>query len=82
MSRLWRWLAIFAYRRWATAEGRKPVGVPGNRDPQNPCEAFAPRPRQRGDWGDCQTDGHYLCRECVHRETDEDAADRRPWETE
>lgn len=63
----WRCLARFAYRRWASVEGMKPVGIPGNRDPQHPCEAYSPRPQMDGDWGDCQTDGHYLCQECCHR---------------
>lgn len=66
----WRLLALFAYRRWAALcppDARKPHGVPGNRDPSHPCTAYAPRPRQAGDWGGCMTDGHYLCRECAHR---------------
>ena len=65
--KFWRWLALFAYRRWAIAEGRKPVGIPGNRDPQAPCESYAPRKRKFGDWSGCMTDGHYLCRGCAHR---------------
>ena len=63
----WRCVALFAYRRWARPDTIKPVGVPNNRDPANPCSAFSPRPRQFKDWGDCQTDGHYLCEECCHR---------------
>ena len=63
----WRAVALFAYRRWARSEPVKPVGVPGNRDPLAPCHAFSPRARQFDDWGDCQTDGHYLCAECAHR---------------
>lgn len=75
----WRAVARWAYRRWAAAHGPerrgdgrlvKPVGVPGNRDPDHPCESYAPRPRQFGDWDDCLTDGHYLCRECCHRDTE------------
>lgn len=66
----WRRLALFAYRRWATSQepgGRKPVGVPGNRDPDNPCEHYAPRRLMPGEWNDCMSDGHYLCRECCHK---------------
>jgi hypothetical protein len=40
-------------------------GARGVRDPDANCEAFEPgSPRPNGD---CQTDGHYLCDECVHR---------------
>lgn len=66
MRAAWRWLALFAYRRWARPESRKPVGIPGNRDPDQPCESYAPRPRGIGDWRDCQGDGHYLCAGCAH----------------
>ncbi len=67
----WRRLALFAWRRWARAETHKPVGVPGNRDPESPCEAYSPRARKAGDWGACETDGHYLCQKCCHRKPDE-----------
>lgn len=70
-ERSWRAIATFAYRRWCRAAGperRPPVGVPGNRDPDNPCDGYAPRPWMPGDYKDCQTDGHYLCRLCCHRE--------------
>ena len=63
-------IATWAYRRYARqmqATGRKPVGVPGNRDPESPCSAFEPRPRKLGDFDDCQSDGHYLCSECCHK---------------
>lgn len=63
----WAKLARFAYRRWATADGVKPTGVPGNRDPGNICTSYAPRRWKLGDWNDCQTDGHSLCVECCHR---------------
>ena len=39
----------------------------GLRDPDYPCDAFesgAPGP-----FGDCETDGHYLCDECTRRAT-------------
>jgi hypothetical protein len=63
----WRWLMRWAYRHWALAEPVKPVGIPGHRDPENPCTAYAPRPARWNDWQDCHTDGHYLCRGCAHR---------------
>jgi hypothetical protein len=66
----WRRVMLYAYRKLAEAEPRKPVGIPGNRDPDNPCSAFAPRPRMAGDWADCESDGHYLCLECAHRSPD------------
>lgn len=68
----WHWLARIGYRRYARiakASGAKPVGIPGNRDPDAPCTAFEPRARKHGDFGDCDSDGHYLCAECCHRRT-------------
>lgn len=70
MKSFWRWLALFAYRRWAGPEQQKPVGVPGNRDPESPCESYAPRPAHMRDWGGCAGDGHYLCGECAHFDTE------------
>ncbi len=71
---LWKVIALFAYRRWAIPGQKKPVGVPGNRDPDSPCTAYEPTKPSLDAWGDCQTDGHYLCKECCHRMTslDED----------
>jgi hypothetical protein len=68
VKRIWKWLALFAYRRRAAIEpaGRKPVGVPGNRDPDDPCACYEPRRPRLGDFQDCLSDGHYLCRECCH----------------
>lgn len=65
-QRFWRAVALFAYRRWAEPQTKKPVGVPGNRDPEFPCESYSPRPIKPGDWGNCEGDGHYLCHECCH----------------
>lgn len=64
---LWRAVARFAYRRWVRHGDPKPTGIPGNRDPDAPCTAYAPRPWREGDFRDCMTDGHYLCGECCHR---------------
>jgi hypothetical protein len=45
--------------------GRTSFGEDGVRDPENPCSAFVEgEPR-----GDCETDGHYMCDECVERAT-------------
>jgi len=44
------------------------VGDPFVRDPDFPCEHFESRPWRPGDFNDCETDGHYLCRECPHKE--------------
>jgi hypothetical protein len=62
----WKWLMLFAYRRYAKSMKQKPVGIPGNRDPENICECYEPRKKKPGDWDDCQSDGHYLCKECCH----------------
>lgn len=43
--------------------GMPQVGTPGIRDIHHPCEVF-----EYGDpKGDCETDGHYMCKECRHR---------------
>jgi hypothetical protein len=60
------WVARRAWRAAAIPDEQMPTGIPGNRDPEHPCEAFAPRPKNSADWGGCESDGHYLCRECAH----------------
>jgi hypothetical protein len=66
MKRFWLWLARFAYRRCAVPVKRAPVGLPLMRDPDARCNSYEPRLWQMGDFRDCQSDGHYLCRECCH----------------
>ena len=39
------------------------LGAPGVRDPANPCADYAPGTPG----GDCESDGHYLCRGCSKR---------------
>jgi hypothetical protein len=50
--------------RMAYGAERRPerVGDPGVRDPDAPCAEFEPGEPA----GRCDTDGHYMCRECVH----------------
>lgn len=62
---------LFAYRRCAKPTDKKPVGVPYNRDPENVCPAYEPREKKGIDWDNCQTDGHYLCEECCHKQLPE-----------
>lgn len=48
---------------------RVPDGTPGVRDVDAPCEDYQPAGAPWKDapgTGGCDTDGHYLCRECVH----------------
>lgn len=48
---------------------RVPDGTPGVRDADAPCESFDPAGKDFEDApgrGTCETDGHYICRECVH----------------
>ena len=54
------------------------VGMPFERDPDGPCEHYEPtyptvaglglrwREPRRWRFGNCDTDGHYLCVECPH----------------
>lgn len=71
--RFWFWILQLAWRRVAPPMKQKPVGLPLYRDPFSPCEAYEPRPVKPGDFTDCQTDGHYLCRQCCHRDQTLDA---------
>lgn len=63
--RLWRRVALFAYRRWAPPTFPTPDGVPGIRDRDARCSSYAPRAWRLGDWP-CAGAGHYLCEECSH----------------
>jgi hypothetical protein len=65
----WASVAIFAWRRLVRPGEPKPWGIPGNRDPENVCDAYEPRKSRLNDWTDCLTDGHALCKECCHRDT-------------
>ncbi len=52
--------------------GRILDGEPGIRDVDHPCDVFEPAD-EPGEYseggGTCDTDGHYLCLECVHIST-------------
>ena len=64
----WKWLSLFAWRRWVDPSLTPPTGIPNMRDPDHPCPAYEPRARHAMlDWGKCETDGHYLCDQCCHR---------------
>ncbi len=45
----------------------EPVGAPGIRDPELPCEDYRPIGTAYGDEykATCQTDGHYMCEKCI-----------------
>jgi len=64
----WVWLCRFAFRG-AYKSTVAPVGLPGNRDPEHMCRYYSPVSRPDGT-GSCETDGHYLCRECDHISSD------------
>lgn len=55
---------------WKINEGnRLPDGMRGIRDVDAPCDVFEPA-GEPGEYangtGECLTDGHYMCVECVH----------------
>lgn len=54
---------VSLFQIFASPPARIPDGTPGIRDVDAPCDAFGP-----GDpgGGRCDTDGHYICAECVH----------------
>lgn len=62
----WVWLIRFAYRQIKVSAETPLVGIPGIRDNEHPCTHYMPRPRLKEDGeANCQTDGHYLCEECI-----------------
>lgn len=66
-TRIYKWLCLYFYNLWVLSAGvKKPVGIPGNRDPEAPCEVYMPIKKQGILSGDCETDGHYLCDKCIH----------------
>lgn len=63
-------IALFLWRiavRLIEPQRGKVVGLPYNRDPEHPCEYYEPGPRGQYAFDDCETDGHYLCKKCIHR---------------
>ena len=44
-KRFWLWVLLKVYTYTVGPEGQKPVGIPGNRDPECPCDGYSPRPR-------------------------------------
>jgi hypothetical protein len=52
------------------AHDKMPVGIKGIRDPDSPCDAYAPDAKPISP--DCETDGHYLCSGCGLRKRGED----------
>lgn len=50
-------------RLYMLVNDKSTVGVDGVRDTDNPCDAFVTGQPQ----GNCSTDGHYMCNECVER---------------
>lgn len=67
---IWLRVARFFYRKACKPMRIEPDGVPGRRSAEAPCSGYEPRKKQMGDWDDCETDGHYLCLGCCHREQD------------
>lgn len=62
----WLWLCRFAYKKINQKDVKfNGLGVPGLRDKENPCEVYAPSPGN-SHIGECESDGHYLCKECRH----------------
>lgn len=62
MKRFWVWLCRLAYRK-VRKRGKIPTGLPGHRDPDSRCDQYFPVLKPSGN-GPCESDGHYLCREC------------------
>lgn len=64
---------LAAIAKWSLARlrrsGKLPAGLPGHRDPDNRCDVYTPKRVKDAfsHFRDCQGDGHYLCKGCVHR---------------
>ena len=68
-QKLFKWLTLLFYQQWVKSSiTKKPVGIPGNRDPDAECEIYMPIKKGSLKFlsGDCETDGHYLCDKCIH----------------
>lgn len=53
-----------AHLRSGNEEAPRVLGSPGVRDPDSPCDRYAPGKPS----GDCKSDGHYLCSDCEEKE--------------
>ena len=66
MRRFWLWWIRYGMTRLVEEAHGEPDGIPFRRSAEYPCNGFEPRKRRVYDWGDCETDGHYLCGACCH----------------
>lgn len=66
--RFWLWWIRYGMNKLVEEAHGEPDGIPLRRSAEYPCNAFEPRKRRMADWHDCQTDGHYLCTACCHRD--------------
>jgi hypothetical protein len=55
-----------------------PIGTPGVRDKDAPCQEFQPGIPL----GNCETDGHYLCAECTKKKKKDEKESSKNTETE
>lgn len=69
------WLGNFFFRmyyRLKPKAAKNIIGIPYQRDPDAVCEAYEPFLNRRSPtFQDCETDGHYLCKKCVHRKKED-----------
>lgn len=68
-------IAVFIWKiivRWVKKSKKNPVGIPYQRDPENPCEWYEPGKHNQYHFDNCETDGHYLCQKCNHRMLEEE----------
>ncbi len=72
---------VYAKARGKVIRWLEPIGAPGLRDPEHPCSEFIPINTAWGNThsGHCETDGHYMCDECVNRQPkhQEDQSDKK-----
>jgi len=72
-----KWL-LTTIAKWCLSRlknyGKLPVGLPGHRDPDSRCAGYQTKDISDS-WArfrDCETDGHYLCKKCIHRIEEKD----------
>lgn len=68
----WTWLMRFAYKRIKSDQKFTGIGVPGLRDKENPCPFYAPVTNKNNWLPECESDGHYLCKECKNYKPNEE----------
>lgn len=73
------WVRVmrYAYGKIKSNQKFTGIGVPGLRDKENICEWYSPISKHKNNrhlfiGGDCDSDGHYLCKDCKNFNNDKE----------